>query len=64
MTLAILKIYESNIKLFKILSQSYNAKGQNVILPIAVGQLMLENCSINLEESLSHREYVVWSMVL
>ena len=44
--------------------QMQSIKGQNFIRPIAIEQFMLENCSTNLEESLLHREYIVWSMVL
>ena len=42
----------------KFLTQ--HVKGQNFIRTIACRK----NCSTNLEESLSNREYVVWSMVL
>ena len=51
-----------------MLSHSSNAmrKGPVILIqPMVVGQFILENLlETNLEESLSHREYVVWSMVL
>ena len=36
----------------KVITQ--HIKGQNFIQPNAVGQFMLENCSTNLEKTLSH----------
>ena len=51
-----------------MLSHSSNATRKGSVFfsqAMVVGQFMLENLlETNLEESLSHREYIVWSMVL